>query len=492
MTDHLDAASTATPAPSGVRRTPPDDSGPPDAAPSRRRTLRPLLLRLHFYAGVLVAPLLAVAAITGLLYTVAPSLEPIVNRQQLQVAVPAGATALPLADQVAAARRAEPRGVITTVVPSPEPGTTTRVNLGGVPGVTGDDQRTVFVDPYRGAVTGELTTYGAWLPMRAWLDDLHRSLLLGSVGRLYSETAASWLWVVALGGLALWVGRRRRRRGGGLRRLLVPDRGITGRRRTVSLHGALGAWLILGMLALSATGLTWSQFAGQNVSDLRERLGWTQPAVTTGAGAGSGGAHSGHGGGTGAAPTPETEQRDTRRLDGVVGAARERGLGEQLEVTMPAVDGDAFAVNESKRSWPVAQDAVAVDGLTSEVVDERRFADWPIAAKLARWGIDAHMGLLFGVANQIALALLAIGILVMVGLGYRMWWRRRPTRDRMALGRAWPRGALRQAPRWAWVAVPVLAVAVGVFAPLLGVTLVAFLLIDAALAMRARRGAPST
>ncbi len=30
------------------------------------------------------------------------------------------------------------------------------------------------------------------------------ALLLGDSGRLYSELAASWMWVAALGGIALW------------------------------------------------------------------------------------------------------------------------------------------------------------------------------------------------------------------------------------------------------------------------------------------------
>ncbi|CCQ18212.1 PepSY-associated TM helix domain-containing protein [Rhodococcus sp. IEGM 1401] len=64
--------------------------------------------------------------------------------------------------------------------------------------------RTVFVDPYTAQVRGELTTFGEWLPVRAWIDELHRNLHLGDLGRNYSELAASWLWVVALGGLVLW------------------------------------------------------------------------------------------------------------------------------------------------------------------------------------------------------------------------------------------------------------------------------------------------
>ena len=31
----------------------------------------------------------------------------------------------------------------------------------------------------------------------------------------------------------------------------------------------------------------------------------------------------------------------------------------------------------------------------------------PIAAKLSRWGIDAHMGMLFGLVNQVLLLIVA-------------------------------------------------------------------------------------
>ena len=48
------------------------DESPQAVAPAPKRglwaPLRPLVLRLHFYAGVLVAPFLLVAAATGFLY----------------------------------------------------------------------------------------------------------------------------------------------------------------------------------------------------------------------------------------------------------------------------------------------------------------------------------------------------------------------------------------------------------------------------------------
>jgi hypothetical protein len=68
--------------------------------------LRPLVLRLHFYAGLLVGPFLLVAATTGLLYTLTPQLEQLVYRHELTV--PVGARVLPLQQQVAAAAAALP------------------------------------------------------------------------------------------------------------------------------------------------------------------------------------------------------------------------------------------------------------------------------------------------------------------------------------------------------------------------------------------------
>lgn len=46
-----------------------------------------------------------------------------------------------------------------------------------------------------------MTVYGTSgiLPLRQWIDYAHRSLLLGDSGRLYSELAASRMWVAALG-----------------------------------------------------------------------------------------------------------------------------------------------------------------------------------------------------------------------------------------------------------------------------------------------------
>ncbi|MFE9570806.1 PepSY-associated TM helix domain-containing protein [Streptomyces sp. NPDC006692] len=452
----------------------------PIAAPTPPNTwaaLRPLALRLHFYAGVLVAPLLFVAAATGLLYALSFQAENVLYRHELRV--PAGDTVRPLTEQVAAAKAAHPEGTVTAVWPSPERGATTRV-LMNAPGLGADESLAVFVNPYDNEVRGALPSTGTSgaLPLRSWLSSFHADLKLGEVGRNYSELAASWLWVVALGGVLLWVGRRRRTR------LLRPERGATGRRRTLSWHGSVGLWAAVGLVLLSATGLTWSRYAGENVAELKDRLGGATPTVAAATAAGMGG-HEHH---EGMAMPPAAPSALT--LDQVAATARAQGVRASVQITLPS-QGKGFVVRERDSAFPVHLDSVAVDPADGRVMDVLRFSDYPLLAQLTRFGIDAHMGVFLGLANQLALAALAVALMALIGWGYRMWWQRRPTKGgAFGVGRPQPRGAWRKVPWPVLVPLAALTVVVGWFIPLLGISLLVFLAGDLLRGLRGRpRGA---
>src|SRR5699024_569104 len=159
-----------------------------------------------------------------------------------------------------------------------------------------------------------------------------------------------------------------------------------------------------------------------------------------------------------------------------------------VEILPPADEHSAWVVQEIQRSFPTEVDAVAFDPDTMEVTDHVDFADYGPAAKLARWGIDLHMGSMFGLANQIVLFVLAIGIASMVVWGYLMWWQRRPKHDpTRRFGVAPGRGALAGASWWAVAGVALVAIGIGIVLPLVGASLVVFLIIDALLGLRARR-----
>lgn len=436
----------------------------PPAAPGTWAVLRPVLLRLHFYAGVLVAPLLALACLTGLAYVFSPQLTDLVHGRELLVG-PHSGTPRPLDEQIAAALAAQPDGTLASVAVPSDPGRTTGVVL-DVDGLPTDIQRTVYVDPYTAQVRGALDTWFDTTPFQTTLDDLHRNLLLGEPGRVYSELAASWLPVLVLGGLALWIGRGRARRRAVT--TLVPPRGARpGRRRIMGWHGAVGVWLALALLFVSATGLTWSQYAGGRFQDLVVAMDGSTPELA-------------------AEPVP-VGPAGPLPVQTVLDTARGAGLVGPLTLTPPDGAGAPAQVAEAARDWPVQRDAVAVDPYTGEITETLLWADWPLMAQLTRIGILGHMGTLFGPVNQVALAAMALGLLSMLFWGYRMWWLRRPTRvGRSAFTAPGARGGLRELPQPALFAVVLATLAVCWFVPLLGVSLVVFLVVDALAQRRAR------
>ncbi|MFI9121004.1 PepSY-associated TM helix domain-containing protein [Streptomyces bikiniensis] len=468
------------PARPGTAEAPPSDPTPPaPRKPTTWSALRPLLLRLHFYAGVLVAPFLLVAALSGLLYALSFQAEKAVYAHELEA--PVGDTVLPLSRQVDAARAANPDGTVTAVWPGAEPGATTRVLMAD-PEAPEGTSLAVFVDPHTGDVRGQLPSYGSSgaLPLRTWIDGLHRDLHLGEFGRNYSELAASWLWVIALGGLLLWIGRRRKSR----RALFVPEGGPASRRRTLSWHGSVGLWAAAGLVLLSATGLTWSRYAGENIGAVQDGLGGATPVLTATVGGAPTGheGHEGHGGGhSGTGAGPAAPQGPDMGVDKAVEAARAAGIDSpRISVALPA-DGKGYVVKETDTQFPLELDSVALDPADGTVLDRLAFADYPLLAKLTRIGIDAHMGVFLGLFNQLLLAALALALVLLILWGYRMWWLRRP-------GRPAARGAWRKVPATLLLPLAAATALVAWFVPLLGISLLLFLAVDLALALTAKVG----
>ncbi len=412
--------------------------------------LRPLVLRVHFYGGILIAPFLLVVACTGLLYVFSPQLEEVVYDHALHV--PAAPATQPLSSQVEAAQAARPGDELSSVRPATTPTDTTQVLFEAPDQPDSSYVRTVFVDPHNADVRDVLVTYGGSqaLPLRTWIDQLHRNLNLGDPGRIYSELAASWLWVMVLGGLVLWIGRSR-----SLRDAAAPRTRPKGKSRLLSWHGSVGLWAAAALLFLSATGLTWSTYAGGSVSNLRSALSWEDPSVSTTLPAHAAGGDVG--------------------IDRVLNAAHEKGVTGRVEITPPSKPGKAYSVQQLRKHWPTQQDSVAVDPSTGQVTDVLRFADYPVMAKFARWGIDAHMGVLFGLPNQILLAALALGLICVIFWGYRMWWLRGPGG---AFGRLPERGAWRRVPSKVLAPLIVTAAFLGYFLPLFGASLLLFAAVD--------------
>lgn len=442
--------------------------------PKPSRPFAAFLKRLHFYIGVFVGPFMLVATLSGVVYALTPQIEDSLYAHALHT--DSRGPAMSLQAQIQRAQASAGPGLsVAAVRPAPREGDTTRVMFSD-PGFGPSEHRALFVDPVSGEIRGDMKVYGTSgvLPLRTWIDLFHRGLLLGDIGRIYSELAASWLWVAALGGLVLWAVRRRRqnRERGNVRRW----------------HSTTGIWLLLGLLFFSATGLTWSQYAGDNIGVLRAYYGWSTPSVATSLGKSAAmpmpvdehAEHHMH-----MAPMAQASMLDPALFDSILASARGAHIDAAKVEIRPSTSSDkAWVVSEIDRSWPTQVDAVSIDPQTLEVVDHVRFSEYSLPAKLTRWGIDAHMGVLFGLANQLVLVVFASGLAAMVVMGYVMWWRRRPTlslaRNQQAtLLNLWR--SLTPGAQWALI---LAALSIGFALPVLGVSLLGFIILDSLLGYR--------
>jgi len=462
------------------------DPGAAEPAPPARplpAQLGAILTRVHFYAGLFVAPFLLIAALSGALYALAPTVERLVYAEQLTA--PPAPTALPLEQQIGAAQAQFPELEVVQIWPSAEPGATTRV-LFADPSLEVGLNRAVFVDPATGDVRGDLSSYSGLgeLPLRSWVSSLHRDLHLGPPGELYSELAASWLLVLGLSGLVLWWRKVRSTRHGRAATGRALLRGLPARpgsrQKVMSLHATLGTWFAIAILGIAMTGLTWSAFAGANVDAVVEKMNWRSDPLQTSlvaVAATASGDHAEHQGHSSAGASFEVP---VDQASVVLAAARQAGLEGPLQLVPPADPHTAWSVSERWVPWTFSSDAVAVDGATGQVVGRLDFRDLSLFSTLSSWGIYLHMGIMFGLPLQIALAATALTIVALIVLGYRMWWRRRPTRGGLPAGLGAVTGH-----RWpAYLIAGAIAVAVGLFLPLLGASLAVFVVVDLALSLR--------
>ena len=227
------------------------------------------------------------------------------------------------------------------------------------------------------------------------------------------------------------------------------------RGRVVNLHDVVGTWLLVGMLGLSVTGVTWSVLAGENVGKTVEWIGAKAEPIET------------------EIDRPGEELSPAEVADQtavVLDTATAQGLTGQLWLFVPKDGSHAWQASERWVPWRVTSDAVSVDALP--------FSELPLFSKLMSWGIYLHMGIMFGLPLQIALALLALGICAMTVMGYVMWWRPSHTGVAGVPGRT-------RLTRTDWVIVAIFGVAVGLFLPLFGLSFAAMRVADRLLAARA-------
>ncbi|MDP5278755.1 PepSY domain-containing protein [Sphingomonas sp. DG1-23] len=364
--------------------------------------------RWHFYAGLFCMPFVLWLAATGTIYLWKPQIEAWLERSY-DTLVPAGPRTSADA-QVKAALAALPGATLHKYQLPQRPGEAARIIVGrhGV-------ETRVYVDPYRLRVLG--TEAESERPLRV-VSDLHGTFRAGNPGSYLVEIAACWTMTMLLTGLYLWWPRRARGLGG----LLYPRLHSGKRLFWRDLHAVAGIWVAIFALFLISTGLPWAKFWGSYFKEVRTITGTLDGPQDwpTGARSPMLGDHAEHGGmGMLHVPAPGAE------LDRIVAAVYPLGIAPPVLIAPPVAGSGAWTVSSDAANRPL-RTQITVDGASGAIRTRRDFADRHWLDRAVGYGIAAHEGALFGLANQLLGTLTAFLLATLTVSGAVMWWRRRP------------------------------------------------------------------
>ncbi len=386
----------------------------PEASPSSRKPstdgVYRIIWRWHFYAGILVAPVLLVVSITGALYIFRSEIEDLWFASSRFVE-PSGSR-IGAQAQVDAAKAAYPRLQPTALTLAAETHRASIVRLG-------ENRRrgsvTVHVDPYRGTVLGavESEEEGGLVAAFDAVLKLHREIFLGTSGRIIVELTTGWTILLLVTGLYLWWPRHRgRSEGVWLLRLRAKPYTVLR-----DLHTVLGFYLLVPMMVIVATGLfytiVWSE-AFHFVTRSSDRSATARREVPTARAEQS---------------TDQALNASAWSLDRVEAWARERYPGRILsfDLAHPKARGiQVTASNDYNRPLgPYVSAQFALDRASGELISHTTLAEnerywWH------GWVYPLHVGSVLGIPTKVVWLVACLLLIALPITGLWMWWIRRP------------------------------------------------------------------
>lgn len=245
--------------------------------------------------------------------------------------------------------------------------------------------------------------------------DIHGELLLGDRGSLLVELAASWAIVMILTGLFLWWPRSAR----GVAGVLYPKLSARGRIMWRDLHAVTGFWISFFALALMITGLPWTTVWGDGFKRVREATGtaaeqdWSTRRRAPDE-------HAGHRGEHGLEHLPSVAT-----LAPMIATVRALDLPPPVLLSPPNRGETLWTARSDTPNRPLRV-TLKLDPQTGRFMARQGFSDRHPIDRAVGYGIAAHEGQLFGLANQLLGLMTAVGLVTLALSGVVLWWRRRP------------------------------------------------------------------
>lgn len=364
--------------------------------------------RWHFYAGLIVMPVLLWLATTGALYLYKPEIERAYYGGWTQRHFAGQSVSLA---QIVRNVEIQMRGKVTRIERPVDTGESWRVGVAMADGA----KRTAFVDPAMGLVLGSMSGGG----LMETVKELHSLTITGPVGNALVEIVAGWAILLCVTGFVLWWPR-------GTNRALALRGSPRHRRFWRDFHASTGALVGGVLLFLALTGMPWSGVWGGWLRDGVNAAGLGRPAAPVP----SASEHADHET-TQTLPwsmqdgsVPMAHHAHAIGPDRVAAIVAGRGISGALSLSFPRTPGAPWVA-----TVPVTrvQDShvLFVDPADGRILQNARFADFGVGAQGIEWGIYTHQGQQYGEANRLIMLAGCVGVWLLAGSSLALWWKRR-------------------------------------------------------------------
>jgi uncharacterized iron-regulated membrane protein len=343
-----------------------------------KKNIYPLIWKWHFIGGIISAPIVAILAITGIIYLFKDNYEAPQKRELLQIEQKTE-NKMSFQKQWEFAQKEwkkKPSGVI---LPTSENESTEFISG------KFSHKSILYIDPYAQKVKGQINISDTDMHT---VRKVHGELLLGSVGTKIVELAASWMVVLIITGLYLFWPRGRGWKGfftvrtNQSKRILFRD-----------VHALSGFWFSFLLLLVLAGGLPWTDVWGEGFRMVQQKTGSGFPATWD------------------SRALKSNPKGEAIPLDEVVNKAKLLDLNGKTVIDLPQNATGVYSIyNETSELSEMKK--IHLDQYSGEVLVSHTWADVGILMKARLWAMAFHQGE-FGLWNWYLMIFVATGLFIL-------------------------------------------------------------------------------
>ena len=359
----------------------------------RLLSLRKITFYVHLVLGLSIGLLATVVCLTGSLIVYKPEIESLLLGPVSHVAPPTDQRTVALQPAYDVVKKLHPGCKITQAYLHAEPDLAWSFDLNCKP----RGRVVVYVDKYRGNITGEDHFQGKWTQ---WFYDLHVRLLSGETGETVNGIGALLLVLLASTGLVVWWPGVRQ-----WRSALRFESRARWRRKNYDLHRLIGFFASLLLIFVAVTG---AYFAFPKTYEGLVAWAAQKPSVLL-------------------APRTTAGKPHPMNLDAVYATAVQAlPVGETTLFTFPQQKDAPYSLRRMlPGDWRRTGDnLVYIDQYSGQVVrlNYHRELSWPI--RITRDFYPLHFGTFGGNFTRILWLIVGLAPATLYVTGVLMWWNR--------------------------------------------------------------------